>query len=390
MKQRACPVSDARARTSLAAAFEKSRSVGARSLYHGRVAGARAHLGEDVSNPCTVRPRAARASSRGGAVHFEERRVPRAAMAKRSCDGGTIVTMASDDKRARTENGGLVPAGGAGGGAVVTAGPARTSDLLAPIMLLTGHAAPVLSSKFSPDGQHVLSGSHDKLMLLWETFGECANTLTFRGHSNAVLEVQWAADGESVFSASADKTAAVWDAQTGGRTRQFKGHTQIVNSFCPARDANTCASASDDATCKIWDTRVRVCQHTIAHPWAVTSVSMSHGGTHVYTGCLDGVVRAYDLRRPETPQLELEGHQVRPPPHATHRRHSPKPPSSLSRACLAGLCLPPAALAGGIRAMSRWLAARMACSRAPRHRRCAPSDCLYAVTHRMCAWPEFS
>ena len=229
-------------------------------------------------------------------------------MSKRSCEGALVSAPSGEDKRPRTADGAIVPAG-AGGGALVAAGPARTSELLAPIMLLTGHAAPVLASKFSPDGQHVLSGSADKLMLMWDTFGECANTLTFRGHSNAVLEVHWSSDGENAFSASADKTAALWDAKTGGRVRQFKGHTGVVNSFCPARDANTCASGSDDQTAKVWDARVRVCQESIAHPYAVTSVCVSHGGMHLYTGCLDGVVRAYDLRRPDTVQLQLEGHQ---------------------------------------------------------------------------------
>jgi len=226
---------------------------------------------------------------------------------KRGSDGTLVAVPAGDDKRARTD-GALVPAA-AGGGALVSAGPARTSDLLAPIMLLSGHAGPVLSSKFSPDGQHVLSGSHDKLLLMWDTFGECENTLNFRGHSNAVLEVHWSADGEHVFSASADKTAALWDAQTGGRVRQFKGHLQVVNSFCPARDANTCASGSDDNMAKVWDARVSRCQENIKHPYAVTAACVAHDGMHLYTGCLDGVVRSYDLRRPETVHLELEGHQ---------------------------------------------------------------------------------
>ena len=225
---------------------------------------------------------------------------------KRSCDTALVSSSA---KEAKTANGGaLVPAAPAGG-ALVAAGPARTSELLAPIMLLTGHGGPVLSTKFSPDGNHVLSGGHDKLMLLWETFGECANILNFKGHANAILEVSWSGDGESAFSASADKTAALWDAKTGGRVRQFKGHTQVVNSFNPSRDANTCASASDDGTCRVWDARVRLCQHTISHPWAVTAACVSHDGMHVYTGCLDGVVRSYDLRNPQITHLELEGHQ---------------------------------------------------------------------------------
>ena len=226
---------------------------------------------------------------------------------KRSCDSALVA--APTEKSARGSDGGAIVPGAAGGGKIVAAGPARTSDLLAPIMLLTGHGGPVLSSKFSPDGQHVISGSMDKLMLMWETFGECENILNFKGHSNAIIEVNWSGDGELLFSASADKTGALWDAKTGGRIRQYKGHTQVVNSFCPARNSTTVASASDDSTARLWDTRVRQCQNTVKHPYAVTACTMSHDGMHLYTGCLDGLVRSYDLRRPETVQLELEGHQ---------------------------------------------------------------------------------
>lgn len=221
-----------------------------------------------------------------------------------------LVSAAGDDKRPRTDDStALVAGGGPGGGAVVAAGPARTSDLLAPIMLLTGHTGPVLSSKFSPDGRHVLTGSQDRTLLIWEVYGECANTMNFKGHSNAVLEVHWSADSENCFSASADKTAALWDAKTGARVRQFKGHSAVVNSFCPSRDANVCASGSDDRTVRVWDARVRTCQEVLTHPWPVTAVSVAHDGMHLYTGCLDGKVRSYDLRRPQAVAMELSGHQ---------------------------------------------------------------------------------
>lgn len=224
---------------------------------------------------------------------------------KRSCEGAIV---ASESKKPHTADGAIVAANSTGG-AVVAAGPVRTSDLLSPIMLLTGHSAPVFSCKFSPDGQHLLSASHDKSLLLWNVFGECKNVLNFKGHSNAVLEVQWASDGEYAFSCSADKTAALWDAQTGARVRQFKGHTDVLNSFSPARDSPTCASGSNDKSARLWDSRVRVCQSVVSHPWQVTAVSMGSDGQQLYTGCLDGIVRAYDLRRPDTPQLTLEGHQ---------------------------------------------------------------------------------
>jgi len=159
----------------------------------------------------------------------------------READAGAMV----EAKKQRTAGGALVTSG-AGGGALVTAGPQRTSELLAPIMLLSGHGAAVHTAKFSPDGMHLLTGSHDKTLLLWEVFGECRNVLTLKGHANAVLEAHWLPDGEHAVSASADKTVALWDVKTGGRVRLFKGHSGYVNSCCPSNGSPVLVSGGDD------------------------------------------------------------------------------------------------------------------------------------------------
>ena len=62
-------------------------------------------------------------------------------------------------------------------------GPQRTSGLLAPIMLLTGHAGEVLTVKFNPAGDVVASGSGDKHVFLWRTYGECENFMMIKGDS---------------------------------------------------------------------------------------------------------------------------------------------------------------------------------------------------------------
>ena len=132
-------------------------------------------------------------------------------------------------------------------------GPKRTSALAAPIMLLTGHSDQVFSIKFSPAGDVVASGSHDKTVLLWRTYGEeCENFLVLRGHKNAVLDLHWSPDGEQIITCSPDRTVRSWDALTGEQLLRLSGHTDIVNSCCPLRRGPPLVvSGSDDGTAKV-------------------------------------------------------------------------------------------------------------------------------------------
>ena len=63
-------------------------------------------------------------------------------------------------------------------------GPPRTSNLLAPIMLLTGHEGDIFCGKFSPDGQLFASAGFDRLICKWYShvimaFIKCSNEKNF-------------------------------------------------------------------------------------------------------------------------------------------------------------------------------------------------------------------
>eukprot|EP00123_Amoebidium_parasiticum_P007143 comp17909_c0_seq1/m.18170 comp17909_c0_seq1/g.18170 ORF comp17909_c0_seq1/g.18170 comp17909_c0_seq1/m.18170 type:complete len:359 (-) comp17909_c0_seq1:81-1157(-) len=221
---------------------------------------------------------------------------------------GAVVAV----KRPKTDeqNGGgamVAVQGGSKAGALVAAGPARTSNLAAPIMMLTGHEGEVNSAKFSPDGQLIASGSFDRKIFLWTVFGEIQNTMSLQGHSGAILDVQWSRDGSHILSASTDKTIGLWDAETGARLKRLKGHTDIVNSCCPARHGDLLLSGSDDGTVKLWDTRKKHPVTTLDNKYQVMSVCFSADGVQAFSGGLDNDIKCWDLRKNET-AFNLSGH----------------------------------------------------------------------------------
>jgi WD40 repeat protein len=48
-------------------------------------------------------------------------------------------------------------------------------------MLLTGHGDQVFTMRFNPAGDVIASGSHDKHVFLWRTYGECENYMMIKG-----------------------------------------------------------------------------------------------------------------------------------------------------------------------------------------------------------------
>lgn len=177
-------------------------------------------------------------------------------------------------------------------------GPPRTSGLLAPTMLLSGHAGEVFTAKFSPDGTVVASGSHDRHLFFWRTYGECENYMMIPGHKNAILELHWTTDGERVITASPDKTVRAWDTKTGEQVKKLTEHSNFVNSCCPLKQGPPLlVSGSDDATAKVWDMRQKQSVATMEEKYQVCSVAFSAAGDQIYTAGIENVVKAWDLRR---------------------------------------------------------------------------------------------
>lgn len=175
-------------------------------------------------------------------------------------------------------------------------------------MLLTGHKAAVHSVKFDPSGEFLCSGSFDKNLYVWNTYGHCDVTCVLSGHKNAILDLAWSGDGAHVYSASADKTVSIWDPETGYRVKKFTGHSAIINCLASVRRGpSLLCSGSDDGTVKVWDARTRREAHSFPHKYQITSCAFADGGDMLYAGCLDNEIYGWDIRKGEI-SMTLSGH----------------------------------------------------------------------------------
>ncbi|XP_025096850.1 serine-threonine kinase receptor-associated protein-like [Pomacea canaliculata] len=100
------------------------------------------------------------------------------------------------------------------------------------------HRHIVKSVDFNRAGTHLLTGSNEKLLRIFDLNKTDAEPLQFAGHTSNIRAALFSTDGKRVFSASDDKTVRAWDASDGTELKRLD-FSAIPNSLVLSSDGKT-------------------------------------------------------------------------------------------------------------------------------------------------------
>jgi Prp8 binding protein len=145
--------------------------------------------------------------------------------------------------------------------------------------------------------------------VLWNVFGECQSYLLLKGHKNAVVQALWSHDDSQIVSGSSDTTLGVWDATSGKRLLKLAEHESFINAISLGqKDVHRIASVGDDSVSYLWDDRSKKSAQMIQQRYPLTSVALLDERNLLFTGGIDNIISAWDIRKTSAPAWTLKGH----------------------------------------------------------------------------------
>jgi WD40 repeat protein/DNA-binding SARP family transcriptional activator len=153
---------------------------------------------------------------------------------------------------------------------------------------LHGHRGRVTALVFSPDSQHLLTGSDDGTAIVWNARSG-ARERTLRGHDGIVRGVAYSDDGRRIATTGSDGTVRVWPAD-GGDAVILMGHEGRVNTVRFDGRGDRLVSAGGDGTIRIWDAGGGDALVVLyRHKGVASGADFSGDGRHVVSAGDDGM-----------------------------------------------------------------------------------------------------
>jgi WD40 repeat protein len=174
-----------------------------------------------------------------------------------------------------------------------------------------GMDARVSTLALTPDGQRVISGSSDGMVLVWDLAGGAEpRALTWQPDGISALAVTQ--DGHTLVFAGEDGRMRVWDLLTGtqrgaplephysaappGKASRRYRATSLVNALAVTPDGRLVLSATSSGTVRVSELASGKVRNTLqGHTGSVRAVAVTPDGHFAISGSEDGTLKVWDL-----------------------------------------------------------------------------------------------
>jgi WD40 repeat protein len=168
----------------------------------------------------------------------------------------------------------------------------------------------VWSMALSPNGKTIATGSGgvDNSVRLWDV-GTRKVISKWTGHTDSVCALCWSADSTRIASGSWDRTARVWDVQSGKTILTIKTGQGWVRAVVYSPDSSKLATGGDkEYAVKIWDAETGELLNTLNHGQyrLVHSLAWTSDGKKLISSS-SGPIRIFDTATWQQIAI-LEGH----------------------------------------------------------------------------------
>ncbi|MBD2462761.1 serine/threonine protein kinase [Oscillatoria sp. FACHB-1407] len=200
----------------------------------------------------------------------------------------------------------VVVLGGVGGWQIYQSMAGGSSEAIAITQTLSGHTGELKCLLLGPAGTHLISGSVDATIRIWDaTTGQLVQTL--EGHTSFINALIVSPNGKNLVSGSADATIRIWDLQTGETIRTLQDST-FINTLDISPDGKTLVSGDADNTIKLWNFATGEELQTLrSHTSPVNSIVFTPDGKNLISGSADSTVKLWDVQTGEVIRT-FEGH----------------------------------------------------------------------------------
>jgi WD40 repeat protein len=181
---------------------------------------------------------------------------------------------------------------------------------------------------FSPNRKLLAGTCAEKGAIVWGGMHDGRELRRLSGHSALVSEVSFSPDGQRIATGSHDRTVKIWDTATGSLITTLNRQNAYVSAVIFSPDGRLLATGAADASVRIWHPDSGEELRTLPAAGTPSRIAFTPDGHCLLVATEDGILRGYLLEIDRSSYVVGFVHQ---PPYGARGTQAPcKPVTTMS------------------------------------------------------------